>query len=221
MPFGRLGWMTSRRSSPSARFPPLLSVRTGSASPLRRPFKSPSGPKTDRQPGLGQEKPDQRQVQLPQRRGHALQNGEEIVAVVEEIGGGFVGGRDGTLHLGNPGRGVIDADIADRRAVQIVPVDNRDLKVFNAVRGQDAATVAITLLLEMFAGLQSDLRRNYPVRRQGKISCRGRKPARRRTEGDRQQHSYSMGPFSRSSLARTMPRLELRMKFRIVSRSSD
>ena len=162
-------------------------------------------------------------IEIPESRDSGRKDGVNVILVVLEVGRCAVGRFDGPPSLLNPLIFIIHPNLCNGSMEDIAVVDNRHRDSLRAVcRCYDAA-VAVTLLLEILVRLKVNVTKG---RRIGDdyaspiLSCR-RKPRNRRKKCSGEQH-YSTGPRSRATLspALMIPRLEARMKLRILSLSS-
>ena len=168
--------------------------------------KIESFPDFRRNADLGAEEIDDTAVQFPECHRMRIENGENGIAVVDEERGRTVRRFDGALRPENPRRAVIYTYLLDWQRKSAVLVHHRHVQSLHTVRCQNPAAVAVTLLLIILARLHINDR---ILRKKSEVFYRG--------EVCGSEQHYSMITFSRLSLPRTMPRLELRMKFRISS----
>ena len=161
---------------------------------------------------LVQQELHKRQVPVPEQGRAFIHHREQIIPVKLEEGGGIVSGVQCPLRADQPGRGIVHPDLRDAHGIRM---NDRHLQHLDSVAGEDVTTVAVRLFLVVLARLQEDRGRRDPVRGQGHVTGQEGEPRHRRKVCGGQEH-YLRGARGREMI----PRLEARMKRRIVSRSS-
>ena len=178
-------------------------------------------PEIYRQSRLVNKKPDQGQVQVEKTFRSGFDQRKEFIPVIFEKSRSAVGGGNRPEMLRHPVFPVIDPYFPYRYLMRAVFMDDRKSKGFLSGLGIYHASVPVRLLLIVFACLQIDYRRNYPVRRQGKLFRHGGEILHWREIRRTQKHRhYSSSPFALEDIPLTMPLFEFLIKSRIVSRSS-
>jgi len=93
---------------------------------------------------------DELQVKVPEVLRPGFQDFKHFIPEILIEGGAFIGGVKGALSAQNPGSGIIHKHILD---IPGASVHHRHLQHLDALRAQDIAAVAVTLLLITLAGL--------------------------------------------------------------------